>query len=106
MNKLYLRTPYGNEYHIHANGDIQRLDQYPADKPFKDKSSSKWKLLGIEHVKHNEFIPLKDLLSGAIPKALLYKNGNPQFTVRDLDCGSRRVWGNTKYHGIKVLRAV
>lgn len=108
--KLYLRTPYGNQYHIHENGAIQRLDLYPADQPF-DATSPTWTLRGIRHVKRNQFIPLAQLFANGIPgtvngSSLTYKNGNPEWTGEDIDHGTRRVWGNTKYHGIADLRVI
>lgn len=106
--KLYLRTPYGAQYHIHENGDIQRLDLYPSDKPFV--ASGQWKCIGIQHVKKNDFIPLASLLA-SLPdelngSSLRYKNGKPQWTIRDLDHGTVRVWGNTAYHGIAEFRII
>lgn len=106
--KLYLRTPLGEQYHIHENGDIQRLDLYPSREPFS--ASGQWKFLGITHVKRNEFIPLATLwreIPGEVNgSSLSYKNGHPQWTVRDLDHGTVRTWGNTVYHGIADLRII
>ena len=104
--KLYLRTPYGEQYHIYENGDIQRLDLYPSNKPFTP--SGQWKLLGVQHVKRNKFIPLARLIT-QLPddlngSSIRYNNGKPQWTVRDLDHGTIRVWGNTQYHGIAEIR--
>ncbi len=108
--KLYIRTPYGNQYHVHENGAIQRLDMYPPDKPFSTENTG-WTMQGLQHVKNREYIPLAELFKGKIPdeihgSSLHYKNGNPQWTVRDLDHGTIREWGNTKYHGIAELRLV
>ena len=95
--KMYLRTKCGDQYHILENGDIVRLDQ----KDFQP--SGQWKMLGIHHVKRNEFIPLNFIEPDAnFPWT--YKNGNPQWTVVDVDRGTRRIWGNTKYDGIETLR--
>ena len=106
--KIYLRTPYGDQYHIHENGDIQRLDLYPSHQPFT--GSGQWKMLGVKHVKTRQFIPLASLFS-ALPgeihgSSLTYKNGKPQWTVRDLDHGTIREWGNTEYHGIRDMRFI
>lgn len=69
------------------------------------KPSGQWKLLGLEHVKRNEFIPFDALTPSLVESLeLAYKNGNPQYTVRDLDHGTRRTWGNTKYHGVRNIR--
>lgn len=97
---LFLSTPYGDKYYVHANGDIERTDIHGFE------TSGNWKLLGIEHVKSSKFIPLSELLADGIPAQLSWKNGNPQWTVRDLDHGTTRTWGNTKYHGIRSLSKI
>lgn len=93
---LYIRTKYGDEYHVtEPEGNIIRLDQ-PGFKPSGD-----WKLLGIQHVLRSQFIPLNQLTDRTLLcLPLRYKNGNPQYTVRDLDHGSTRVWG----HGIVAIQ--
>ena len=94
---LHLLTPYGDHYKI-DNGNIIRTDIEGF------KLSGNWKLLGLSHVKRNEFIPTNkitpEFLKDFNPK---WKNGNPQWTVIDLDHGTTRKWGNTKYHGIQSL---
>ena len=92
---LVITTKYGNQYFIDQKGQIT----YPG----YNTPSGKWLLLGLDHVKKNYFIPFTDLWNKNFPEPLLYKNGNPQWTIRDLDHGSIRVWGNTKYHGIKLI---
>jgi len=95
---LNIDTPYGDHYKVDSNGNIIRMDM-PDFKP-----SGEWRMLGITHVKRNYTIPLNcitpQLLKGLI---LLWKNGKPQWTILDYDHGTKRVWGNTKYHGIKRL---
>lgn len=97
---LKIHTPNRDTYNIYDNGDIQRTDM-------QHTPSGQWKLQGIEHVKQSWFIPLSQLNELSVSRLnLLFKNGNPQFTVRDLDHGTTRVWGNTKYHGIKRIEFV
>ncbi len=97
MKKLKLLTAYGDRYIIHENGDIERTDM-------DHKPSGQWKLLGIQHVKSSRYIPLSDLWAINLNAfGWLYKNGHPQWTVRDLDHGTTRVWGNTVFHGIKSI---
>jgi hypothetical protein len=95
---LNILTPYGDHYKVDNDGNIIRTD-ISGFKPSGD-----WKCLGLEHVKRNSFIPFdeitKEFLEDFNP---CWKNGNPQWTVRDLDHGTTRSWGNTKYHGIKKL---
>jgi hypothetical protein len=100
---LEISTPHkGRAYLIHANGYIQRADMPHTPGPG-------WQLLGLQHVKRAEFVPVAELLAGKIPAPLLYDNGRPQWTGRDLDHGTTREWGNTHSHGVssvRVLRAV
>lgn len=64
-------------------------------------------MLGIDHVKRRSFVPLAQLMEhGAEGLTMRYKNGNPQWTVRDRDHGTTRVWGNTVYHGIVDIRVI
>lgn len=95
---LNILTPYGEHYKITEDGNIIRMDMQGF------KPSGRWKFLGLQHVKRNSFIPFGDidehLLEDFDP---CWKNGRPQWTVRDLDCGTVREWGNTKYHGVKRI---
>ncbi len=94
---LTITTPYGYRYVVHENGDIQRTD-------LEHKPSGNWKMLGIVPVRGGAIIPLRQItLEWLDIHPLLYKNGNPRYTVMDLDHGTRREWGNTKYHGIRSI---
>lgn len=88
MSLFTISTQNGKRYAIHSNGRIQRLDM-----PFTPSDS--WRLLGIEHVKRREFIPFDRISPEMVASLqLAYKNGKPQYTVRDLDHGTVRIWGN------------
>lgn len=95
MSKIHLRTKHGDSYIIHKNGNIERGDG-------QCKPSGDWKFLGLRHVKRNEFIPFENMTI-MLGKPLLFKNGNPQYTVVDNDHGTQRTWGNTRHHGIARL---
>jgi hypothetical protein len=99
---LYICTKYGNQYHVNDKAEITRLDQVGF------QPSEQWHLLGIRHVKMtNLIIPFGDIprwLSENPP--LLYKNGNPQWTIIDMDHGTPRIWGNTKWHGIADIAVI
>ena len=97
--EIYFRTLH-DAYRVNELGQIKRLDQ-PDFRP-----SDGWKMLGIQHVKRNAFIPFAELIAGRIPEPLLYKNGKPQWTVRDLDHGTTRVWGNTAHHGVSGIHVI
>lgn len=109
---LHIRTPYGDSYVVNAKGFIARENTR--------QFSGQWKLVGIGRTNRVHITPTKPgckivpippvYLSFAeiTPEALKglqlsYKNGNPRYTVHDLDHGTRRVWGNTKYHGIAAI---
>lgn len=92
---LTITKPNGDVYHIADNGNIS----YPGLEPSGD-----WKLLGIRSVRGGPMIPLSSITKEWLARnPLTYKNGNPCFTGVDLDHGTRREWGNTKYHGIKTI---
>ena len=93
--KTMIYTPRGDNYLIHENGNIERRDI----KGFQ--VSGQWKLLGLVHVEYECFVPFPQCFEkDGLPFPLKWKNGNPAWTVRDLDHGTRREWGNTRYHGV------
>ena len=98
MANLIIITPYGERYRIEPNGNIRRrvIGRWTP-------ASGKWKMLGVEHVKRRQFFPLSLLTPDLVRHLETYKNGHPQWTVRDLDHGTTRTWGNTKFHGIKRI---
>lgn len=96
MKLLIIYTPYGDRFKVNKKGELTQ----------KDSSfyGDRWLFLGLSHVKRNEFIPFRDLTTDRIKSlSLLYKNGKPQYTVRDKDHGTVREWGNTRYHGVQGL---
>jgi len=96
---LYFGTKNRDYYVVDDNGNIgrERFDNKPI------LFSGQWKFMGIKHVKRNEFIPFSALKDALLDLELLYKNGNPQYTVVDNDHGTLRTWGNTRYHGIGYM---
>lgn len=93
MAVLRISTPYGKDYTIDQAG---RINGY-----------SQWIMQGIRHVKATtRFVPLAKLFEPGFIDTLELRyrtSGNPQWTVQDLDHGTRRIWGNTRYHGIRWL---
>lgn len=95
--KIKIITPYYDVYLINEKGEI-------STKKTNWEFSGQWTILGIESVKSNFFIPFKDITEENLKSLqLLYKNGHPKFTVRDLDHNTTRTWGNTIWHGIKHI---
>lgn len=100
---LELTTPYGNRYRIDGKtGNIRRMDQ-PDFVP-----SGQWRMIGLVPVNASRCTTaLADITPEWLAShPLCYKNGNPRYTVMDFDHGTTRIWGNTKYHGVKSLRVL
>ena len=85
---LNFRTAYGKYYKVDANACIIRQDM-------KVAPSGQWIFEGLEHVKRREFIPFAALTKEFIEHFdTCWKNGNPCYTVRDIDYGTQRTWGD------------
>ena len=101
--KMYLRTPYCDQYVVDlATGNITQ-DRYGIEPHF----SGQWKFVAFRHVKRNESVSLKSIQNDPTILdriTLKYKNGHPQWTVVDLDYGTTRMWGNTNVHGISSIK--
>lgn len=98
MKHLIIITPYGNKYRINSEGLITQYSN--------NEFSGNWKFVNMTSVKSNNYIPFKSITEKSINdirRNLLYKNGNPKWTVTDIDHGTTRVWGNTTVHGIKSI---
>jgi hypothetical protein len=95
---LNIKTPYGDAYKINSSGFISKLGVEP---------SENWRMLGLMPVQCWQLynlIPLKEITPEWIEThGVLYKNGNPRYTVADIDYGTTRVWGNTRVHGVQYL---
>ena len=95
MNILNIRTPSGRLYHVLENGDIT-----VAGVPV----SGQWEFIGLQHVCRNEAIFFKELTKEFLENfESCWKNGRPQWTVKDKDHGTIRIWGNAKYHGVVAI---
>lgn len=106
---LKIITPHGRyltgqDYLVNNKGQLCKACNVGTAYGFSDG----WKFLGIQHVKRRDFIPFWALKKWSAEDfetfQWCYKNGNPQWTVRDLDHGTTREWGNNKYHGIAYMR--
>lgn len=82
-----------DRYKVNPRGQIIRINL------MKFEPSDDWIMLGIDHVKRNQFIPFSKLTPENIKDFKTWKNGKPQWTVRDLDYGTIRGWGG----GIKRM---
>lgn len=109
--KMYLMiyTPYGDRYKVDLmTGDFVSVwalgrseVNYSAD--------GRWKFKAFSHVKKNDWITLERIQKNPSVVDIIkwrWKNGNPQWTVSDVDCGTHRKWGSTKFHGVCDVRIV
>ena len=101
---LHFTTPHGDHYTVNEKGQIGTQSGYPV------KHSSGWTFLGIAKTgpgfaSGTQVLTFEDL-TPAVVAATQWRymtSQNPRFTVIDLDRGTRRTWGNTKYHGISSM---
>lgn len=95
---LHISTPYRDYYTINSEGFISKEGVNP---------SGDWKLLGLMPVRCWQLynmIPLRSITPEWIKTHdICYVNGNPRYTVVDVDHGTTRLWGNTKAHGIRSI---
>ena len=94
---LNFRTAYGKHYKVDASACIIRQDM-------KVVPSGQWIFEGLKHVKFRGFIPFVALTKERVRDLnTCWKNGKPCYTVMDTDHGTRRIWGNTEYHGVSRI---
>ena len=98
---LIISTPYrGEAYRVENDGQIVRLDM-------PDFIASKqWLMVGLVRVNSTRLaVSLRGITQQWLDaNPLRYKNGNPRYTIRDLDHGTIRDHGNTVYHGVSAIR--
>lgn len=109
INKPFYRitTPYGGWYETDSRGYVVRSDN-GLDKTNSDLHNlMTWQIIGIVPIDNfgNEGAIVRlDNASKMSSLALLYKNGNPRYTIADIDHGTRRLHGNIKHHGVKTVK--
>jgi hypothetical protein len=102
MNKIAYKiiTNYGHIYSLSKEGYVLKYSGNDLDKMNSPESELKsWQVRGVTPVNSN-MSNIINLISACDLNPLLYKNGNPKYTIVDLDRGTLRVHGNTKVHGI------
>ena len=100
MKKYRINTPYGTHYEIDDDGCFLKYDINEWKHPHET-----WKCTGCA-----ELIAFGNFSFHSLPEFIsmiesghkfTFKNGKPRYTLTDLDHGTRRIHGNTKYHGIQ-----
>lgn len=102
---LHLSTPYGTRYSCNLKtGNVTRYGEHR----WPDDHMS-WRIAGLEKIGpfgRLTFVPLSVVakrLSADEFGPATFKNGSPMYTVRDIDHGATRIWGNSKHHGINAI---
>jgi hypothetical protein len=102
--KYAISTPYGNYYELSKEGYVIKysngLNKENAD--IQDLKS--WQVLGIVELlpfgNIGNIIPLNEAVK---LNTFSFKNGKPKYTIVDLDHNTRRIIGNTNWHGVKEV---
>jgi len=102
--KYIIRTPYGDKYEVTREGYVIKHSN-GLDKTNSGLAEIKtWQVLGIHEIKpFNQLGRLIPLSEAVNITEWHFKNGNPRYTASDIDHGTRGVWGNWNYHGIKSI---
>lgn len=101
MSERYrIITMLGTVYEIDEDGCFLRYNNSMWKHPHED-----WKCTGIAEVRpfgRLFFINLADFIKLIENDTkFTFKNGNPKYTLTDIDYGSERTHGNIKCHGIR-----
>lgn len=100
MKSLHITTPYGRHYVVDSERNFIKSE----NGTFSPDGT--WKMLGVERIgpfNTLRFIPF-NVFWGMVEEGRVewkFKNGKPRYTVRDLDHGTMRVWGNWNCHGVR-----
>jgi len=106
--KYIITTPYGGRYELDSEGHVLTYSNGLDRRESTIEELSTWKVLGICKIGPFGHIGPTIPLNRAIKevKEWTFKNGYPRYTACDLDHGTRRIWGNWNYHGVRSLREV
>ena len=111
MHKSYYRiiTNYNKWYETDNRGYVIKHSNG------LDKSASNldnlldWQIVGIRKVDNFGHLGWLIRLDEAVKlseEELLHGNGNPKYTIEDLDHGTTRIHGNHKVHGIRSIKII
>lgn len=105
-----VRTAYGDWYKLDKDGHVLQYSNGLNLMNASTEELEKWKITGA--VRCNNFgsvverTTIDQLANEPNERALRFKNGSPKWTLTDIDHGTRRIHGNTKVHGIYMVRKV
>jgi len=104
--RLHFETPHGDRYFVNESGQIGRIQ----GQRITVQPGPGWTFVGIAQTgpgfAFGKLVCYFAALTPELVKATQWRystTGTPRFTVIDNDHGTRRVWGNTKAHGIRYM---
>jgi len=99
MKNLHIYTPNGDHFVVDQKGNFIQYNEH------RFEPDGTWRMVCLEelrpfgNIRHITFSLAWEMIE--LRKInFRFKNGNPRYSVGDLDHGTRRIWGNTKYHGV------
>jgi len=99
-----ISTPYGNYYELSKEGYVLKYSNGLNKENANINELKTWQVLGIVELKAfgniGNIIPLSEAIK---IESFSFKNGNPKYTIVDLDHNTMRIAGNTKYHGVRKV---
>lgn len=105
--KYRLTTKYGTCYETDNRGYVIKCDNVLNKENANMDDLMSWQITGIRKLKaFNNLGFLIRLDEASKLQKFTFKNGNPKYTIEDIDNGTRRIHGNTKYHGIIAITEV
>lgn len=106
---MIISTPYGDRFKVDLMTGYFVSRWTLGGKESKFSNTANWKFKAFTHVKRNDRISLEWIQAHPSVVDIInwtWKNGNPQWTVMDIDHGTTREWGNTKYHGVCSVQVI
>lgn len=101
MKTYTILTAYGTTYQIDEDGCFLQYNEHRWEHPHDSwKCTGAAQLLPFGHFRNHSLPTFLAMIEQG--KCFTFKNGKPRFTLTDLDHGTYRIHGNTKYHGIRT----
>ena len=102
MQLTRITTPYGKYFDIDKDGNVVRASNGLDLTEAKESEKKNWRIIGMTSTHPFASLNVQPLKESD----LLYKNGRPKYKIVDIDHGTPRVHGNSKWYGIKDIFTV
>jgi hypothetical protein len=95
-----IRTKYGSWYETDNRGYVIKCDNGLDKSQAKLHDLMTWQITGIREIRaFGNLGHLIRLDEASHLDNFKFKNGNPRYTIEDIDHGTKRIHGNWKCHG-------